>query len=114
MFWLDRIQCHQHSLSELWAFLLTQGIGAGVIGGITYGIAISNLGTEKTAALGSFTPALAVLVAIPLLGEQLTLSTITGVTVIMFGVLFASGIKWQRPSSHQAAVHEEINPLKNP
>ncbi|MEH6579026.1 MAG: DMT family transporter [Amphritea sp.] len=95
--------------NELWPFLLTQGIGAGVIGGITYGIAISNLGAEKTAALGSFTPALAALVAIPLLGEQLTFSTITGVTVIMFGVLFASGIKWQRTSSHHTAVLKETS-----
>ncbi|WP_370279964.1 DMT family transporter [Pontibacterium sp.] len=85
----------QTSWAELWPFLLTQGIGAGIVGGVTYGIAISNLGAEKTAALGSFTPALAAIAAIPVLGENLSLSTLCGVLIIMVGVLLASGIKFK-------------------
>ncbi|MFT5721962.1 MAG: drug/metabolite transporter (DMT)-like permease [Motiliproteus sp.] len=85
------------SWEQLWPFLLAQGLGAGVIGGFTYGIAIRRLGAEKTAALGSFTPALAALAAIPLLGETLSLSGLIGVLVIMLGVVLASGLRWRRP-----------------
>jgi len=83
----------QVSWSQLWPFLLAQGVGAGIVGGFTYGIAIRELGAEKTAALGSFTPALAALAAIPLLGEQITPMTIAGITLIMAGVIMASGIR---------------------
>lgn len=83
--------------AELWPYLLTQGLGAGIVGGFSYGVAIRELGAEKTAALGSFTPALAALAAIPLLGETLAPSTLTGVSVIMAGVLLASGVLARRP-----------------
>ncbi len=78
--------------SELWPFFLAQGLGAGVIGGISYGISINRLGAEKTAAIGSFTPALAAMAAIPLLGETLSLASIAGVLLIMAGVFLASGV----------------------
>lgn len=86
----------------LWPFLLTQGIGAGVIGGVTYGIAIGKLGAEKTAALGSLTPAFATVAAVPLLGEAFSISTLVGVSIIMAGVILASGIKWQRATDKQS------------
>ncbi|GGK55418.1 DMT family transporter [Amphritea balenae] len=79
------------SWQEIWPHLLSQGLGAGIIGGITYGIAIKTLGAEKTAALGSLTPALAAIIAVPVLGEQLSVTTISGVALIMTGVLLASG-----------------------
>nr|WP_067285704.1 DMT family transporter [Marinobacterium profundum] len=83
--------------AELWPYLLTQGLGAGIVGGFSYGVAIRQLGAEKTAALGSFTPALAALAAIPVLGEALAPSTLAGVTVIMAGVLLVSGVLARRP-----------------
>ncbi|UTW10269.1 DMT family transporter [Marinobacterium rhizophilum] len=86
--------------AELWPYLLTQGLGAGIVGGFSYGVAIRQLGAEKTAALGSFTPALAALAAIPVLGETLPVSTLGGVSLIMLGVLLASGVLARR----QAAV----------
>ncbi len=89
------------SWTEIWPFLLTQGLGAGIIGGFTYAVAIRQLGAEKTAALGSFTPALAALAAIPLLDETLSLATLIGVLVIMAGVALASGIPLRRAASHK-------------
>ena len=77
---------------EVWPHLLSQGLGAGIVGGITYGIAIRQLGAEKTAALGSLTPALATLIAIPLLSETITPVTLYGVIIIMSGVILASGV----------------------
>lgn len=92
------------SWEATWPFLLAQGLGAGIIGGFTYGVAIRQLGAEKTAALGSFTPALAALAAIPLLGEQLSLSGLVAVLVIMLGVALASGVRWRKPVKRMAAV----------
>lgn len=89
---------------QLWPFLLAQGLGAGIIGGFTYGVAIRQLGAEKTAALGSFTPALAALAAMPLLGEQLSLSGLVAVLVIMLGVALASGMRWRRSVTGVAAA----------
>ncbi len=87
------------SWQELSVYVLLQGLGAGIIGGVSYGIAIRQLGAEKTAALGSFTPALAAVAAIPLLGETLETSTLAGVIIIMAGVALASGIRWQKTTS---------------
>lgn len=78
--------------AELWPYLLAQGLGAGIVGGFSYAVAIRHLGAEKTAALGSFTPALAALAAIQLLDEAPSLSSLVGVVVIMAGVLLASGV----------------------
>lgn len=89
---------------QAWPYLLTQGLGAGIVGGFTYGVAIARLGAEKTAALGSFTPALAALAAIPLLGEQLSVMTLIGVLVIMAGVALASGIQWRKPAVNMAGI----------
>ncbi len=92
---------------QIWPYLLTQGLGAGIVGGFTYGVAIARLGAEKTAALGSFTPALAAMAAIPLLGEQLSVMTLIGVVVIMAGVALASGVQWRRAVT-KAAVKVEL------
>ncbi|NVK44187.1 MAG: DMT family transporter [Oceanospirillaceae bacterium] len=86
----------------LWPYLLTQGLGAGIIGGFTYGVAIGALGAEKTAALGSITPALAAVAALLLLGEPLSASGLAGVLTITLGVLLASGVN--RPSRDEQPV----------
>ena len=97
----DIVQSHLASVTwpEIWPFLLVQGLGAGVIGGFMYGIAIRQLGAEKTAALGSFTPALAAMAAIPVLGEQMTTTTLVGVVIIMLGVALASGLRISKRSN---------------
>ncbi|MCP8687349.1 DMT family transporter [Marinobacterium sedimentorum] len=84
--------------SGLWPYLLTQGLGAGIIGGFTYGVAIRELGAEKTAALGSFTPALAALAATLLLDERLSASALVGVLTITLGVLLASHVRRRQAS----------------
>jgi len=87
---------HVATWTTIWPFLLVQGVGAGIVGGFTYGVAIRQLGAEKTAALGSFTPALAALAAIPILGEQLKPIGLLAVLVIMLGVALASGLRWRK------------------
>ncbi|MFC6672456.1 EamA family transporter [Marinobacterium aestuariivivens] len=82
---------------DLWPYLLTQGLGAGIVGGFTYGVAIRRLGAEKTAAFGSITPALAAVAAVPLLDEPISADTLAGVLLITLGVLLASRLRDSRP-----------------
>ncbi|MGF1729116.1 DMT family transporter [Photobacterium kasasachensis] len=77
--------------------LLIQGIAAGIIANFSYGYAISRLGAEMSAALGSFTPVIAALMAVVIFDESLTLTTATAMGMIVIGALSASEIIKLRP-----------------
>jgi drug/metabolite transporter (DMT)-like permease len=76
----------QFSLDEALPFILLQGLGVGVLASLTYSYAIQNIGADKSAVIGSMTPAVASMLAIPLLGEALELTTLVGVAVLTIGV----------------------------
>lgn len=83
----------QASSTEMAMQLIMQALGAGLLAGFFYGFAINRLGAENTSAIGSLTPVVAGLAAIPLLGEVLSLPAMIGMICICFGVLKASGLK---------------------
>ena len=83
----------QASSTEIAMQLVMQALGAGLLAGFFYGFAINRLGAENTSAIGSLTPVVAGLAAIPLLGEALSLPAMIGMICICFGVLKASGLK---------------------
>ena len=74
-----------------WQFVV-QALLVGLFTGFSYGFAINRIGAESTAAIGSLTPVIATLAAIPLLGEPLTLAASIGIVMICFGVFCASGV----------------------
>lgn len=76
----------QFSLHDALPFIVVQGLGVGVLAGITYSYAIQNIGANKSAVIGSLTPAVASLLAIPLLAETLELNTVVGIILITVGV----------------------------
>ncbi|MFW2589851.1 DMT family transporter [Sagittula sp. SSi028] len=76
----------QYSLIQALPFVLVQGLGVGVIASVTYGFAIMRLGAERCATMGAAAPALAALMAIPLLSEPLSLVTLAGIVLIGAGV----------------------------
>jgi drug/metabolite transporter (DMT)-like permease len=78
------------TLADAAPFVLLQGIGVGLVSGFTYGFAIRRLGAERSAVIGSLTPALASLLAVPVLSEHLDLSTVIGIALITGGVIFAN------------------------
>jgi drug/metabolite transporter (DMT)-like permease len=80
----------QFSWHEALPFILVQGLGVGLVSTVGYAFAISRLGTAKSATIGSLAPALASLLAIPVLGEPLTLATAAGILVITTGVILAN------------------------
>ncbi|MFB9517325.1 DMT family transporter [Streptomyces purpureus] len=71
-------------------FLVVQGLGVGLCAGLLYAFAIRRLGAERSSVVGSLSPVLVVLLAVPLLGESPALTVLIGVPLITAGVLLAN------------------------
>jgi drug/metabolite transporter (DMT)-like permease len=75
--------------------VITQAIMQGVVSAIValffFGEAVRRLGASRAAVLGSFTPVLAALFAMPLLGEFPTGLTWAAIIAVSVGVVLASG-----------------------
>jgi drug/metabolite transporter (DMT)-like permease len=71
---------------------LVQGVASGLIALILYNVGIVRLGASRAAAFVTLVPALATLIAIPLLNEVPDAASIVGVVATGLGVLLASGI----------------------
>jgi drug/metabolite transporter (DMT)-like permease len=69
-----------------------QGFLSGVIAIVAYNSAIASLGPSRAAAFVALVPALAALIAIPVLGEWPDLFSIVGVVATGVGVMLASGV----------------------
>ncbi|MFJ9642252.1 EamA family transporter [Streptomyces sp. NPDC004244] len=76
--------------SDIALFLVVQGLGVGLCAGLLYAFAIRRLGAERSSAVGSLSPVLVVLLAVPLLGEAPTLAVLIGVPLIAAGVFLAN------------------------
>lgn len=77
-----------------------QGLGSGLIALVLYNIGIARLGASRAAAFVALVPALATVIAIPLLKEIPDLASIIGVVMTGLGVLLASGI-FNAPSAQK-------------
>ncbi|HEV7321370.1 MAG TPA: DMT family transporter [Ensifer sp.] len=80
----------QFSWHQALPFILVQGLGVGLVSTVGYAFAISRLGAARSATIGSLAPALASLLAIPVLGEPLAFATAIGIAVITSGVILAN------------------------
>lgn len=72
--------------------VIIQGLGSGLVALILYNVGIVRLGASRAAAFVALVPALATLIAIPLLKEIPDLASIIGVVTTGLGVLLASGV----------------------
>jgi drug/metabolite transporter (DMT)-like permease len=79
-------------LNEIIFQAVLQGVLSGLIALIAYTIGIERLGASKGAAFVALVPVVAMLLAIPVLGEWPDGAGILGVVMVSLGVLFASGI----------------------
>lgn len=79
-------------ISELLGQLFVQGIIVGIFSGICFSAAIVRLGAEKTSAIGASTPVVATFFAIIMLGEQINMSLVFSMILVIGGVFLASGI----------------------
>ncbi len=71
---------------------IVQGLGSGLIALVLYNIGIARLGASRAAAFVALVPALATVIAIPLLKEIPDAASIFGVVTTGLGVLLASGV----------------------
>jgi drug/metabolite transporter (DMT)-like permease len=78
------------TVGEALPYVLVQGVGTGLISTLGYAFAISRLGASQSATIGSLSPALTSLLAVPLLGEPLAVATAVAVVLVTFGVMLAN------------------------
>jgi drug/metabolite transporter (DMT)-like permease len=64
---------------------------SGVVAIVLYGIALTRLGATRGAALTGLVPALAAVLAIPLLGEWPGAATVVAIVATTLGVALAAG-----------------------
>src|SRR5487761_124223 len=76
--------------SEILTQALMQGVVAGIMALYFYGDAIRRLGASRAALLGSFTPVVAALAGIPLLGEVPNTIAWLAILAVSAGVVLAS------------------------
>lgn len=69
---------------------LVQGVVAGIVALYFYGDAVRRLGASRAAVLGSFTPVVAALAGIPLLGEIPSAVAWVAIVAVSAGVVLAS------------------------
>jgi drug/metabolite transporter (DMT)-like permease len=70
--------------------VMAQGVLSGVVALVCYGAAITRLGATRAAVFTALPPALAALMAIPVLGEIPTPLTLAGIGLAVAGVALAS------------------------
>jgi drug/metabolite transporter (DMT)-like permease len=83
--------------------IFSQGVLSGVVALACYGAAVARLGASRAAVLSALPPALAALIAIPVLGEVPTPVTFIGIVLAAFGVALASGAVTLRIPHRSAA-----------
>ncbi len=71
--------------------VLSQGVLSGIVALACYGTAIRILGASRAALLAALPPAVAALLAIPMLGEVPTPLALSGVVLVAVGVALATG-----------------------
>lgn len=76
---------------EILIQLVIQGLLSGVVALVAFGIAIERLGSSRAAAFTGLVPALAAVIAVPVLGEHPDTAAIIGVVATGVGVTLASG-----------------------
>ncbi len=73
-----------------------QGLVMGVASTVCFSRAVGLLGAGRGTAIMAMAPAMAALLAIPVLGEWPTLADWAAIAAIYIGVLFATGARWRR------------------
>lgn len=71
--------------------VVTQGLLTGIVALICYGAVVRILGSSRAALMGALPPAIAAVLAIPLLGEVPSVVTVVGIVLAVAGVSLATG-----------------------
>ncbi|WP_409439164.1 DMT family transporter [Psychromonas sp. GE-S-Ul-11] len=77
------------SLQQALPFIVIQGVGIGVVATICFSYAVNQLGANQASVLGSLSPAITALLAVPILGEPLSLFIGCGIGLTIVGVILS-------------------------
>jgi drug/metabolite transporter (DMT)-like permease len=77
---------------DIMMLLTAQGLLAGCVAVITYGLAVRHIGSTGASAFGAMTPALTALGGVILLSEPGNLALVLAVVLVILGVMTASGV----------------------
>lgn len=75
---------------EALPFVLVQGVGVGVLATIGYSYAVSQLGSARASIMGSISPCLTALLAVPVFDEPLSIAIVCGVSMTITGVILSN------------------------
>lgn len=71
--------------------LIAQGVLTGIVAIVCYGVAVNALGPSRAALMAALPPALAALIAVPVLGEIPSPLAMVGIVLVVVGVALGSG-----------------------
>ncbi len=80
----------EFSLREAFPFIVIQGVMVGLFSTLGYSYAVSKLGSVQASTIGSLSPALTALLAIPVFNEALTLPIVIGIFLSIIGVVLSN------------------------
>lgn len=88
----DTVATHWGSFSvqEAMPFVLVQGVGVGVLATIGYSYAVGLLGSARASIMGSISPCLTAMLAIPVFDEPLSIAIVCGVSLTITGVIWSN------------------------
>ena len=101
------------AVKDVLLFALIQGVIVGIISTVLYSYATKNIGSLKASGFGALSPVLSTLVAIPLLGEVPSVTTLLCLGFVTSGVLVANVVSNVLPTqsmlsgSSQTAKQQE-------
>ncbi len=78
------------SIQQALPFILIQGIGAGLLSTIGYSYVVGKFGATKSSIICSLSPGLTAMLAVPVLGESLSISILVGIFMTIAGVIFSN------------------------
>ncbi len=79
-----------YTFNDALPFVLIQGLCVGLISTIAYSYAIRQLGSEQASIIGSLSPCLTALLAVPVFGESISIAIIGGVFLTVIGVILSN------------------------
>lgn len=78
------------SFSQALPFILVQGFCVGVLAVTGYSYAVRQLGSAKSSTIGSLSPALTAVLAVPIFHESLSFAVLAGIAITIVGVILSN------------------------
>ncbi|MDP2574408.1 DMT family transporter [Vibrio penaeicida] len=79
-----------YTFQDALPFILVQGFCVGLLSTVGYSYAVRQLGSAQSSTIGSLSPGITALAAVPVFGEALTIAIIGGICLTVTGVVLSN------------------------